>query len=782
YTTWLLGRERALELTPSFEFERVISWGEETGEARGFLERGRHFDLSGARDLRPILQRTARGGVLTGAELRHVHDTIQASDVARRTLLQGKADLPILTSLAKRMPDLQELQQTIAHAIDHLGEVRDGASPMLHALRQQAAEAYHRLEQTLQRIMRSSLGRRILQEPYITERNGRLVLPVQTPMKSHLPGLVHDVSDTGATVFVEPLATVTLGNHWRELKAAEEHETERILKDLSQQLDAAAEECLLLLDLLAHLDLVMAKARYALAVSAVPAATSQTKPSFVRLVEARHPLLKEPVVPISLELGLGATQTAASEDSWTVLLITGPNAGGKTVALKTVGLLALMHQAGLQVPASEGTALPVFDGVFADIGDQQSLERSLSTFSSHITAIRAILQEATSRSLVLLDELGSSTDPEEGAALAKAILFHFLQSGALLVATTHQREVAAYVQKTPGMSNASVELNQVTLAPTYRLTLGLPGRSYALGIASRLGLAKSVIEHARSLLDPASRQVESLLTQVEQERLLAEEKRREAEDAFSEAERLRQELAMRLEEWTEHEASMKAEARRELEARVDEFLKRLKSTERALLALPGPSATGTGQGSLHQAKASVTRLRHELRSPDWKPPPQERNQWHQHLQPGDRVRVRGFIHDAEVLSSPDPRGNLEVRVGALRARVHQDQLERPLAGTSIPPTPLTTTASPPGASQAAIPPMNTELDVRGIRADEALRRLEAFLDRALLRGIISIRIIHGAGTGVLRRVVREKLEGHPLVKSWAPEGQPGDGATIVTLS
>ena len=544
HTSSVLGREHALALQPAWDRDEVLRRQRETAEARSFLDGGGDLDLADAADIRPIVQRTARDGLVGGPDLRQVHDTLRAVRLARTAILRSRRDLGLLATLAQRLPDLEALERELGRSIGRDGTVEDNASPALREARSQAGIAYGRLVQTLDRILRSSLGRRVLQESLMTERNGRMVLPVRVEQRSHFPGLVHDASDSGATLFMEPLATVSLGNRWQEMKIAAAREEERVLRRLSASVGAEAAAIAAALDTMARLDAAVARARYARELGATAPAVADEDTPYLRLVEARHPLLTGSVVPVSLELG----RSPSSGPGWTALLISGPNAGGKTVALKTTGLLSLMHQAGLQVPAAPGTVLPVWDGVYADIGDQQSIELSLSTFSSHVTAVRSILASASPHSLVLLDELGTSTDPEEGSALAKALLLHFVARGIPLVATTHQREVAALAQEAPGALNASVELDPSTLAPTYRLTLGLPGRSYALAIAARLGLGPEVVEKARSLLAPGHRRLEGLLIELQEERHEAARMRHEAQELRDRAAQQQAEVETRLED------------------------------------------------------------------------------------------------------------------------------------------------------------------------------------------------------------------------------------------
>ena len=387
---FVLGRRDALALTPSSDVEAVAERQRETAEARLFLESGGVMEFGDAGDVSMEAQRAAKGGVLTGLELRAVAETLRAGRLARGAFLRQDKTCPALASLAGHIPDMDAREAAIFRAIGVDGQVEDAASPALRELRSQGRVAYGRLEDTLQRLVRSDRTRRVLQEPLVTERNGRLVVPVRVEMRSRMPGLVHDVSGSGETIFVEPLAAVSLGNQWRELKLAESREEERVLRELSLSIGDYADEVDLTQGLLARLDAAIAKGRYAIALSATPAATAPEGLQDVRLVGARHPLLKGHVVPLSLELGHVAVEYGEDAPR-RIVLVTGPNGGGKTVALKTLGLMALMHQAGLQTPAEPGTVLPIFDGVYADIGDQQSIAQSLSTFTSHMTSVRGIL-------------------------------------------------------------------------------------------------------------------------------------------------------------------------------------------------------------------------------------------------------------------------------------------------------------------------------------------------------------------------------------------------------
>ncbi|MDE2968814.1 MAG: Smr/MutS family protein [Chloroflexota bacterium] len=802
---FVLGRREALALTPSSDAVTVAERQRETAEARLFLESGGVMEFGEAGDVSVEVQRAAKGGILTGLELRAVAETLRAGRLARGAFLRRDNACPALAAMARNIPDMDAREASIFRAIGVDGQVEDAASPTLRELRSQARVAYGRLEDTLQRLVRSDRTRRVLQEPLVTERNGRLVVPVRIEMRSRMPGLVHDVSGSGETIFVEPLAAVSLGNQWRELKLAETREEERVLRELSLSIGDYADEIDLTQGLLARLDAVLAKGRYALALSAHPAATADEGLQDVRLAGARHPLLRGHVVPLSLELGHVGQQPVRPEpvegqderaSEQRIMLITGPNGGGKTVALKTLGLLALMHQAGLQTPAEPGTVLPIFDAVYADIGDQQSIEQSLSTFTSHMTSVRGILSQATPRSLALMDELGSSTDPEEGAALAEAVLQSLLDIGVTTIATTHLRRVAAFVQETPGMVNASVELDPETFAPTYGLTVGLPGRSYALTIAERVGLPHGVVERAQGMLSPEHHRVEELLAEVVEERQAAADVRAESEAALAEAQEVRRQAEAELERLRELRVEQMETARHDLQAQAEELMGRLKAAERALVNTPDAPRT-EAIAEVQQAVASVQSVRRGLRAPRWRPRREDRAEWLHSLGPGDTVRVRGFPGAAQVMATPDERGMVEVAVGVLRAQVpldhvlHRDPAAAQAAAASTKrrytkkgpamPAPEPAGESPGLTALQQLPA--AQLDLRGMRVDEALDRLPPFLDRALQDGHARVRVVHGIGTGALRAAVRDWLHSSTMVSRWQPaEGRTAEGATDVDLA
>jgi DNA mismatch repair protein MutS2 len=759
YARTVMGREAALSLTPSADLLEIVARQQETSEARRFLDDGGALEFGPDIDFREYVHRALLGGLLRGEELCAIQGLLACARYDRTNLSRHERT-PLLSGVGDNLPDLGALERAIGSAISPAGEVLDGASPALGQLRQEARSAHGRLNEVMERNLRRLQRQDVIQEPIVTQRNGRLVLLIRAELRSRVPGIVHDVSDSGATVFVEPLPAIDLGNRWRENRLAAEREEERVLRSLSDAVGRAGEDLLLTLDLLARLDLDMAKGRYSAAVKGVaPEVSDQSgQMRHLRLSGARHPLLSAAVVPVSLELG--------GEEG--VMLITGPNAGGKTVTLKTVGLLALMAQAGLHVPADEAL-FPRWDGIFADIGDQQSIEQSLSTFSSHIHNILSIMERATVDSLVLLDELGTSTDPEEGSALAGAILGHFRDQGVLLVATTHHRGVARYVQEQPGMVNASVDLHPQTLEPTCKVTLGLPGRSYALTIAARLGLPPDIIEQARASLSPEARTTEDLLGEIQEERRVIDVLRREAETAHLQAKQQQAEVEAQLASVETSKVELVEEARQELQDRISDLLARLQGAERAL-DRPAPRKV------LQEERDRLTETRRQLSSPRWEPIEVRRIPWQERIKSGDRIHVRGIARSVEVITPPDDQGLVEVLVGTMRAKIPVYQVEHKVEGHQAAAEHQVFFSRPTGRRTA------TEIDVRGLRADEALAQVEGLLNDVALDGLRSARIIHGKGTGALRLAVRNYLHGHPLVAAAASaEGPGGEGVTVVEL-
>jgi DNA mismatch repair protein MutS2 len=787
-------RALALDLLPSPDYAEVLRRQRLTAEGRRALHLKPNLSLSPARDLRDTVDQAARGHTLDPADLLDVHATLHLARTVRSTLDRLRVQLPLLAGLAARCADLRDLEQRIDAAIDQRAEVVDSASPVLAQLRADSRQAHDQLTRRLDRLVSSHARRGVLQEPIVTLRDGRYVVPVKAELRSQLPGIVHDTSSSGATFFLEPLEVVELGNRWRELQLEEQREVQRILRLLSAAVGDRAPEVAATVDALAEIDFALAKGRLAAALTAGDLPHDgldqpwlvEHPAAGLRLEDARHPLLTpealpEGASPVPITVWVGGDPPDHAAQPYLALLITGPNTGGKTVALKTVGLLTLMAAAGLPLPAAAESRLPVFDAVFADIGDEQSIEQSLSTFSSHVGNIVSILGEATPRSLVLLDELGAGTDPAEGSALAQAILQHLLRLGCLAVATTHHGELKAFAHVTPGVANASVQFDPQTLAPTYRLTIGLPGQSNALAIAARLGMPAEILDDARSAIAPERLAVETLITDLTRQRDAAESARFQQETAAARAQQAERRVSERLADLESGRERLLERTRKQMENQLSETRAKLVQAQRDLeraARLPAPQRAAALEAASQQIEAvevTVEKLEKRGRRPRRTPLPP--------IQPGDLLYLRDLPLPGEALSPPDDQGEVEVRLGALRARVslrQVDRVQRP--AEHRPPAPALNAR--PQALEGRAPAPSPELDVRGMSAEEALLEVDQRLDEAFRAGLSELRIVHGKGTGTLRRAVREALTRHDLVRAHAsaPPRAGGDGVTVVELA
>jgi DNA mismatch repair protein MutS2 len=772
HSAFSAGRELALALRPSTDADQVRLWQAETNEAKSLLSVLPGITLGGARDVRPLLKSAEINALLDPQGLLDIHATLVSARTLKRSIPTAGARsqvtaagakvcvCPTLGEVAQRIAECPKLVAEIERCVSSQGEVVDSASPALSRIRRQLAAARDRVLERLSRLLTSSDSAGYLQEALITQRGGRYVVPIKAEFKGRVQGIVHDQSASGATLFIEPLAIVELGNQWRELQLEEQREVERILRELTALVAGHVVEIRSTVEALAQLDLAFAKAQYAFALKASePALLPASGKQYLRLIRARHPLLaSDSVVPIDVELG----------GDFSILVVTGPNTGGKTVALKTVGLLAVMAQCGLQIPAMEGSGVRVFQGVYADIGDEQSIEQSLSTFSSHIGNIITILAEADEGSLVLLDELGAGTDPTEGSALARAILSQLLLRKIPAMATTHYAELKLYAQATPGVENAAVEFDVATLSPTYRLTVGLPGRSNAFAIARRLGLPQTIIDQAQGLISSEDLEADRLLERVRQSRHELGRATSAAQTALSAA-REKDKEARRLVRETERERNeLLVEARSQLEEVTEELARVRKVIEHK----------GQSKEWLDEAHRSLQRL--EEKQKTLEPPPVSARvataSAREQLANGDTVWVASLGQIGQVVQVLDAEA--EVQIGLFRAKIPLLQLEkRPAA--ALPPLP-----SRVHVSLAPRPLPSLELHLRGQRVEDILPRLNKHLDDAYLAGLPFVRIVHGKGTGTLRQVVRETLAEHPLVVSFRPGelNEGGEGVTVAKLA
>lgn len=767
HTDFAASRDLALGLKPLSDPDLVSLHLRQSAEARYLLSLEPNFSIGEIQDIRETAGMAARGKVLEPQKLLAIRSTLAAARHARFTVGKHSQKCPSLWHIAKDIVLLPELEQKIDDCIDETGQVPDHASMELAELRHQLRETHKLLMDRLESFLNSRKGQRVAQEPIITEREGRYVIPVKAGLQNEIEGIVHDVSNTGATVFMEPWITVGLGNKLRQLEMEEKHEVERILAALSEEIGRNTEVLSRNIDLLALLDLTLAKARYAEKTKAAepivlpPSSSGEQRP--LKLVKARHPLLKDKAVPLTVELGR----------DFLSLVITGPNAGGKTVALKTIGLMTLMAQAGLPIPAEPESSIPIFDSVFADIGDEQSIEETISSFSWHMNNVIRIIQSATRNSLVLLDELGTSTDPGEGAALARSVLLHFLSKRIITVATTHYSELKVFAHSTEGLENASLDFDPITLSPTYHLTIGIPGGSNALATASRLGLPSEIIDNARQMLGEGAQEMEKLLSDLNTEKQRIEELRSELEKERSEAEKLK-------EEWERELNNVRNERRRILQEARDQVTSEAAELERQIRQASTELRKAKSKESIDRAKKTLETVHQQMESPAWQTGTTEckgENELAEDtISVGDEVEIMDTHARGTVLSLVEKTGEVEVQVGQIKLKTNISALKKVKSGGEV-----VSSRSPSVKKRVKARKSLTELDLRGKRAEDVEPELDRYLNDALLSGLGEVSIIHGYGTGTVRQIVRETLASHPLVKSYRP-GKPGEGSDGVTIA
>ena len=766
-----LGKEAALRLTPSPEPAEVARRQRETADAARLMTLRGSPSFGGAKDIRPALDRATLGGVLNTRELMDIAALARCARLTKAYISDGKnsgkpEERTSIDSLFHALRANKYLEERIGTSIIGEDEIADSASADLADIRRKMRAAAARAREALNKIISSPSYAKALQEPIITMRADRYVVPVRADHKNAVPGLVHDVSASGMTLFVEPMAAVKANNELRELAAKEKLEVERILGELSAECaahaDDLAEDCLLLV----RLDLIFAKAKLAYKMDATEAAITEQG---IRLRHARHPLLDPAkAVPIDVELG----------ETFDTLVITGPNTGGKTVALKTIGLLAAMNQCGLQIPAADGSELPVFRHILADIGDEQSIEQNLSTFSAHMTNIVSILSESEEHSLLLFDELGAGTDPTEGAALAIAIIEYARALGATIAATTHYAELKVYATNEEGVQNASCEFDVETLRPTYRLLVGIPGKSNAFAISRRLGLDDSIIREAEARLGTETRSFEATIEKLEQTRMMLERDReeaarklRKAEEDEKKAAQLRAELSVRLEK---ADVKAKRDAQR--------ILQEARETAEAVFAelddMRAQQDREEEADAINQARSELRRRLNEkerdLRSEEALPPEEEKKS-SRPLRPGDTVSIRAMGVKAEVLSI-DKDGNVTLKAGIMTVTAKEEELlllENENAGKKK-------TAVPTASGATRLMHVAPEIDLRGLESIEAVLTAERYIDSAAMAKMKQVTIIHGKGTGALREAIRQMLRTNKLVKSFRL-GRYGEGETGVTV-
>ena len=766
-------KERALRLRPETETEEVLRLLDQTDAARQMIGLHGSPSFSGVKPVAEALDRADRGGSLNTKELLTIAGLLTAARRAREYFNDEAAEKTAIDHLFLSLHGNRFLEEKINRCIVDEDTIADAASTELADIRRHMRSAQAKSRQILQKIISSPSYAKILQETIITQRDGRFVVPVKAEHKGDMPGLVHDISSTGATLFIEPIGVVQANNEYIELEAKEQKEIERILAELSADVAAHREDIQWDYDALVHLDLIFARGQLSYKMDAIR--PEVRRDGAIHLRKARHPLLDaKKAVPIDIELG----------DTFDTLVITGPNTGGKTVSLKTLGLLTLMAQCGLHIPAADQSAVSVYERVLADIGDEQSIEQNLSTFSAHMTNIVAILGEADRHSLILFDELGAGTDPVEGAALAISVIQHVRGMGARVAATTHYAELKTFAMTTAGVENASCEFDVDTLSPTYRLLIGIPGKSNAFAISKRLGLPDAVIESAKAQMSGESVRFEDVLTQLEAKRQALEKREQEANRLY----RQREEDARKAREFREQMERAKENARgrgeaeakrilRDARAAADEVFAELaemrKQQAKAERTMNANEARAELRRKLNEAEDAATR-RDARQEPIPKPS--------RPIRAGDLVEIPGVRQNAEVVSVGSD-GTLQLKAGVLKMKAKADEVRLIEDDERAAKKKNPTVSIRQNADRALRASASRELDIRGMETLEAESVVENFLSAAVMGRLDTVTIIHGKGTGALRKAVHDILRRNKAVKSFrlGVYGEGESGVTVVTM-
>ena len=755
-TNFSLGKKKALELKPSNKISEVQKNLTITSEALRQYWRNGDPPFGGASDISDIINRVRIGGILEPEQFLRLHGTLRCSGQMHSYLENAGENLQ---AFRDNLSKFKELLAEIDRCIDEEGMVKDSASSTLRSLRQKKLALASKVRQKINSIVQATENQKYLQDAIVTFRNSRYVVPVKQEYRSKIPGIVHDQSASGATLFIEPAAIVEFNNELALVEKEEQREIERILTELTLRVRAEIAEVKLALETLAELDFVFAKAKLSRQLDANEAKIN--KQGRINIKQGRHPILKGDVVPISVWLG----------DEFKVLVITGPNTGGKTVTLKTIGLFCLMTQSGLHIPAQSGSEIAVFDSIYADIGDEQSIEQSLSTFSSHMSNIVNILNEASSNSLVLLDELGAGTDPTEGAALAQAILEFLRERQIVTAATTHYSELKHYAYNTENVQNASVDFDVTTLKPTYNLSIGLPGKSNAFAIASRLGLNEAIINTARSLLTEEQVKMEDILAEIDANRKEAIEARRLAEQRLESYTNLKEKYEQDLAELHEQKENILEQARLEAEEYVKKAKREMDILIGELRKAKGDELEGSIKDSQERVKILQTSLakKEDKRSIKKKIPK---------FKLGENVRIKSLRQEGYILQISDDYKEALVQAGIMKVTIKLEDLEKVAEEIAAPKRRIAV------KQLSKADTIKAELDIRGKTVEEGLLLIDKYLDDAFLSSLKKVWIIHGKGTGALREAIAVHLKCQPLVKSFklGEHGEGGSGVTVVELN
>ena len=757
-----LGKDLCKNLTPAFDFYTINTSLNETNEAVSAILRYGSPVFTSIHDIRTTVNRAKIGSQLSIEEILNTADTLRGSRSLKQYFSQFEELSPLLDEKSNALYTNQSLENDIYHAIDNTDHISDHATPELLKIRNQIKTHESNIKEKLNSIIRGNSHSKYLQESIVTLRNGRFVIPVKQEFRANVPGLVHDSSATGSTLFIEPMAIVEANNKIHELYIDEKAEIERILRAFSLKIQSISEDLEFLLLTIAKLDFYFAKAKFAIDQNAFMPKLNEKR--YINLKQARHPLIdSSKVVPIDIYLG----------DEFNSLIITGPNTGGKTVTLKTVGLLTLMAYSGLFIPCMENSNIAVFDKIFADIGDEQSIEQSLSTFSAHMTNIIKIVKEVNNNSLVLLDELGSGTDPIEGSALAISILDFLYQKGARIVSSTHYSELKTYALTTNGVKNASCEFDVNTLKPTYKLTIGLPGKSNAFAISKRLGLNAEILTNAKSILDHEQVKFEDVISKLQEDKQIIAKEKEEAKRQLAEISALRKELKESKEKLEKYKAKIIDNARAEAtdilisaEETAKESIKEIKEAKR----LKDANLNQKLDKARNKIKKQLSKTyKKELSTEvEFKP---------FNVKIGMTVYIPSLDQTASVLTLPDNDGNLFVQAGIIKSKINIKKLQPSESQNTSTINNVKISVNTKLKAQE----ISSEISLRHMHVEEALYELDKYINDALIANLTTIRIVHGKGEGILRKAVHDYLKNHPNVKSYRL-GQYGEGDFGVTIA
>ncbi len=767
-----MSHEKALAMQPLSNLDLILERHQLIKEMFYIHEKGISLAAANANDIRTSIRSAQQGRILKSNELLEIAANCEISNSIKSLIHRFTEEIHLISSIADNIADLTDLSSHIKNIINTHGEIRDKATMDLYQIRKEILSIHTHLKDRMETLLRNQKIRSALQEPIITMRGGRYVFPVRADSRNSIQGVVHDISSSGATIYIEPLVLVDSGNKWKELQLQEQHEINTILKNLSLKVGSYADQLSRSTDNLASLDLLNAIGKFAKEINATNLINSDPKkwilntPNELKLINASHPLLTGEVVSNTIKVG----------GDYKALLITGPNTGGKTVALKTAGLLTVMALSGLPIPAQNGTKIPAYTEVFADIGDEQSIEQSLSTFSGHIKSIINIISKANDTSLVLLDELGAGTDPTEGAMLGISIVEEMIKNEVTLIATTHHGELKIYAHNSYNVTNASFEFDLEKISPTYNLSIGIPGQSYALSIASSLGMPKHIIDNANSKLSKEERDLESILSELNDKLKVAEIKENMANDEYQKTIEIRSKYQEQLDQLIHKGAQIKEEIIIEVQRELNKIRRSISIAQKSIKA----SELKKAENAYLNAEKITDTLRNipTNRIPSSLPPLHENhaNISAELIIPGSYVMLKGLSEPGEVLTSVNTSNEFEVQLGSLRTRVKMELVEQIIKNSKKSFSDKIYLPQKPTAP--------TEIEVRGQSLDEALPKVESFLDIASRSGHERVRVIHGRGTGAMRIAVRELFDKHPLVLGYqtAELHEGGIGVTVVKLA